>query len=410
MKNIPFFTILIITSLCIIIAQGKLGEYVYIDYVTIEGLEYFKSHNLSSPSSALNSINSTALKALKNNQPYSVINTTVTPPNNNKQEYISYAPYFWPFCGCDGKNVTDPETQCLYKQIDGKVNGDVEILSDPHDSTSMVRDVLSLSISYLLYNDEDFAKKAVELLDVWFVNNKTRMFPDVNYGQVVRGPGEWKGRPEGILDTRLYVYIPAAIRILTNSNTWNHNDNIDKGVKTWFANFSNWLMKSELGKNESNAENNHATFYVAQLATYLNFTGRTKDANDLIGKFANTTFKDMILESGEQPKESSRRKPYHYQCFNLEALTYIAIFSQKINGTTNLWETKTKYNATIQNATDYLIHLNSTEDKTVLLPALYKVRDYYGDKFGVYADTMIKLLKETAGDSKWWTVYSPKSL
>ncbi|GES72616.1 alginate lyase family protein [Rhizophagus clarus] len=113
-------------------------------------------------------------------------------------------------------------------------------------------------------------------------------------------------------------------------------------------------MKSELGKNESNAKNNYATFYIAQLAIYLNFTKRTKDANDLIEKFANTTFKDMILESGKQPKESNRRKPYYYH----------------------------------------------TEDKTVLLLALYKVRDYYGDKFGVYADTMIKLLKEIAGDSK----------
>ncbi|GES72618.1 alginate lyase family protein [Rhizophagus clarus] len=120
MKNIPFFTILIITSLCIIIAQ--------------------------------------ALKALKNNQPYSVINTTVIPPNNNKQEYISYAPYFWPFC--DGINVTDPETQCFYKRINGKVNCDAKIPSDPNDSTSMVRDVLSLSISYQLYNCENFAKKA----------------------------------------------------------------------------------------------------------------------------------------------------------------------------------------------------------------------------------------------------------
>ena len=118
----------------------------------------------------------------------------------------------------------------------------------------------------------------------------------------------------------------------------------------------------------------------------------------------------MILKSGEQPKESNRTRPYHYQCFNLEALTYIAILSQNINGT-NLWETKTKHGATIQNAVDYLIskvNEDGKEDKTVLLPALYKARDHYGDN-GKYADTIIKLLKKTAGVSKWWTVYSPKS-
>ena len=104
-------------------------------------------------------------------------------------------------------NVTDPETQCPYIRHDGKVNCDVKIPSDPDDSTSMVRDLLSLSISYQLYKSENFVKKAVELLDVWFVNEKTRMLSEVNYGQVVRGPGEWKGRKEGILDMRLYVSI-----------------------------------------------------------------------------------------------------------------------------------------------------------------------------------------------------------
>jgi hypothetical protein len=71
----------------------------------------------------------------------------------------------------------------------------------------MVRDVLSLSIFYQLHGDENFAKKAVQLLDVWFVNEETSMLPEVNYGQIKRGPGESLGREEGILDTRLYVGI-----------------------------------------------------------------------------------------------------------------------------------------------------------------------------------------------------------
>jgi len=69
----------------------------------------------------------------------------------------------------------------------------------------MVIDVLSLSIFYMLYDDEKFAKKAVKLLDVWFVNKETSMLPDVTYGQIKRGLGEWKGRVEGILDMRLNV-------------------------------------------------------------------------------------------------------------------------------------------------------------------------------------------------------------
>ncbi|RGB25967.1 alginate lyase-domain-containing protein [Rhizophagus diaphanus] len=338
------------------------------------------------------------------------MNTTVTPPNGNKREYISYAPYLWP--SCKGiKNITDPETQCPYKPRDGLYNPDVRNLSDPVDSRNMVKDVLSLSIFYQLHGDENFAEKAVQLLDTWFVNEETSMLPEVIYGQIKRGPGEWKGREEGILDTRLYVYIPVAVRILEKSRAW--NDNIDKGIRNWISDFSNWLMNSNLGKQAFKRSNNHATFYVAQLATYLEFSGRIDEARNLIRKFSETTFQNMILKSGEQPMESKRTKPYHYQCFNLEALTYIALLSQKINGT-NLWEIRTKDGATIQNAVDYLIPLKNQdagqEGESILLPALYKARDYYGDQSGKYANTISKFLKTTNGASEWWTIYSPKSL
>ncbi|EXX79770.1 Irc3p [Rhizophagus irregularis DAOM 197198w] len=210
---------------------------------------------------------------------------------------------------------------------------------------------------------------------------------------------------------RATVYIPVAVRILEKSRAW--NDNIDKGIRNWISDFSNWLMNSNLGKQAFKRSNNHATFYVAQLATYLEFSGRIDEARNLIRKFSETTFQNMILKSGEQPMESKRTKPYHYQCFNLEALTYIALLSQKINGT-NLWEIRTKDGATIQNAVDYLIPLKNQdagqEGEAILLPALYKARDYYGDRSGKYANTISKFLKTTNGASEWWTIYSPKSL
>jgi len=201
------------------------------------------------------------------------------------------------------------------------------------------------------------------------------------------------------------------VKILCKSRAW--NDEIDKGIKKWFSDFSDWLMNSKIGKGAAKRLNNHATFYVAQLATYLEFSGRTGEARNLIKTFADTTFQNSILESGEQPMESKRTKPFHYQSFNLEALTYIALLSKNINGI-NLWETKTKYGTTIQNAIDYMISLAGRgvgeEDITTLLPALYKSRDHYGDESGRYTNEINKILKKTNGASEWWTVYSPKSV
>ena len=43
-------------------------------------------------------------------------------------------------------------------------------------------------------------------------------------------------------------------------------------------------------------------------------------AQQVIKNFVDKILPDQIAQSGEQPFEAVRTRPYHYRCFNLEAL------------------------------------------------------------------------------------------
>lgn len=65
---------------------------------------------------------------------------------------------------------------------------------------------------------------------------------------------------------------------------------------------------------------NHATFYTLQLASIQLLEGDYNGASGTVNNFMQNIFPDQIARSGEQPFEAVRTRPFHYRCFNLEAL------------------------------------------------------------------------------------------
>ena len=59
------------------------------------------------------------------------------------------------------------------------------------------------------------SQKAVELLNVFFLDEYTRMNPHLLYAQAI--PGRTKGRGIGIIDTLHLAEVPLAIRAITSS-------------------------------------------------------------------------------------------------------------------------------------------------------------------------------------------------
>lgn len=69
---------------------------------------------------------------------------------------------------------------------------------------SVTENLTFLILGYFFFNNENYAIHAVSLLDTFFINEKTRMNPNLNYAQYVRGSQNTTklGRGEGVISAR----------------------------------------------------------------------------------------------------------------------------------------------------------------------------------------------------------------
>ena len=107
---------------------------------------------------------------------------------------------------------------------DGKVNPDVRTIPDSSDVMNMAQSVLYNAVSYVLQKNPTNSKNAGSFIDTFFLASSTAMNPNMNYGQLVRGPGKEHqiGTFTGILDMRAFVKVVNAIQLLrvTKSPDW----------------------------------------------------------------------------------------------------------------------------------------------------------------------------------------------
>jgi len=100
---------------------------------------------------------------------------------------MSLAPYWWP----------DPSKPngLPYIRKDGEVNPEVKNYPDKEQMPKLCENVNTLSLAYFYSRDEKYAKHAANLLRVWFWDPSTKMNPNLNFGQAVKGITN--GRAEG---------------------------------------------------------------------------------------------------------------------------------------------------------------------------------------------------------------------
>ncbi|MGL9751066.1 MAG: alginate lyase family protein [Symbiopectobacterium sp.] len=112
-----------------------------------------------------------------------------------------------------------------------------------------------------------------------------------------------------------------------------------------------WLQTSKLAKWESEAKNNHGSWYAAQvtgIAWYLD----KKDVVSAMAALQRTKLNHQIQDDGAQPEELSRTRSFHYSYFNLQAITNMAILADKVGE--DLWRYRTPQGSGIANAFNFL--------------------------------------------------------
>ena len=218
-----------------------------------------------------------------------VVDKEMTAQSGDKHDYMSLSRYWWP----------NPEIEKL----------------DRYPLGDFSKSVQSLSLAYYITSDEKFAEKAVENLRTWFINSKTKMNPNMNYGQTVPGIRNGLGRGVGIIDTYTFIEMLDGVELLKKSKSFTLAD--QQAIKEWFTAYVQWLQTSPVAREELEAPNNHGTAYDVQLTRYAIFIGNEDLAKKLLNEFPQKRLFSQIEPDGSQPLELARTTALGYSTFNL---------------------------------------------------------------------------------------------
>jgi hypothetical protein len=323
-----------------LLAQQDAPKVFLVDPSTILAAQaFFKTHSpvFEKPIAVLLNEAQQALKL----KPVSVVEKQGLPPSGDRHDYMSIAPYWWP-------DTTKPDG-LPYIRRDGEVNPERYRFGDRERIGKMVNSVSVLSLAYGVTRDEKYAAHATTFLRTWFLNPDTRMNPNLNYSQAVRGQNE--GRGTGIIDGHGLRSVVDAIGLLSGSRSWTAED--QSGMKQWFNSYLDWLLNSKSGKEEAAAKNNHGTTYAVQVCSIALFLGNNDLAHEIVLAAKTERIAKQIEPDGSQPLELVRTKSWNYSMLNLEALMQLAWIGDRFGE--NLWTYRTNDGRCIRNAIDYLV-------------------------------------------------------
>ncbi len=247
----------------------------------------------------------------------SVMDKNFTPPSGTKHDYMSMGPYWWP-------DPSKPDG-LPYIRKDGQVNPEVKKISDHDFLAELERKCRGLAMAYYFTGKETYAAKAKVLINTWFIDEATRMNPNLNYGQAI--PGITQGRGIGIIETRWLANIADWVGLLQGSASYTKTDR--EQLKTWYKEYLAWLQTSKNGLEEKAAKNNHGTFYDYQLVGMALFTGQNELAKKTLLE-SRERFKVQIEKDGKQELELERTNAYTYSAMNLGGWFGIAMLGEKV--------------------------------------------------------------------------------
>ena len=254
-------------------------------------------------------------------QPITITASSSSRSAGGPHDFFSEGDYWWP----DPQNPTGP-----YIQRDGMTNPDNFVEHRRYLMRLSVQ-VPALVAAWKLTKDERYATHAVKHLRAWFVDEGTRMNPNLQYAQAIHG--RFTGRGIGIIDTIHLVEVARAVEVLKDSRSLKMSDL--GGVMQWFKDYLLWLTTSKNGIEEREAKNNHGTCWVMQIAAFSHLVGNQELLEYCRDRFKKVLVPNQIAADGSFPEELRRTKPYGYSLFNLEALATICQILS--TGKDNLW-------------------------------------------------------------------------
>lgn len=255
-----------------------------------------------------------------------------------KHDFFSEGDYWWP-------NPVSADSPFIQK--DG--------LTNPANFTAhrlamirFSRIMGALASAYQLTGNRIYVLHAVKHCKAWFADTATLMNPHLLYAQAIKG--RFTGRGIGIIDTIQFMEVVQALLVMQSSDAMDKNSYLI--TQQWFAQYLTWLTTHPYGIAEMNAENNHGTCWVMQVACFARFTGNQTLLNFCTDRYQKILLPNQMAADGSFPRETRRTKPYGYSLFNLDAFVVIChILSTPEN---NLWQYSTSDGRSIKKGIGFL--------------------------------------------------------
>jgi len=300
-------------------------------------LVQFKAH----PSAAvLEAVRAEADEAMQQ-APVSVMEKKQVPASGDKHDYMSLAPYWWP-------DPAKPDG-LPYIRHDGLVNPERASISDDTYFNKVQGAVQALGLGYYLTGNEAYAAHAALLLRAWFLTPETRMNPNLNYAQAIKGINT--GRDIGLIDVHGIPRLLDGITLLSGSRSLTAEDKA--GLHKWFADYYDWLQNSVNGRGEAATKNNHGSWFDQQIVGVALFLGDKEMARKVAETAKTKRIAYQIKPDGSEPEELVRTNAFGYSTFNLDALVKLAREAQIVG--VDLWGYRSAEGGSIRAALEYLL-------------------------------------------------------
>ncbi len=270
-----------------------------------------------------------------------VTNKTQVPPSGDKRDYLSIAPYWWP-------DPSKPDGLPWIRR-DGKVNpqtrGDH---TDARRLSAMFDDLDTLNVAYYITRDRRYAERLTLLLGAWFVEPKTRVNPEIRFGQFV--PGLNEGRPAGLIEWHGIDGIVTAAQLLKRDNAWTEAE--QNGLDRWLRAHLDFLTTGEISRGIPDGIANGSTWHDVMRMGLLMYFGRDAEARAIAERAKGKRIAEPIEPNGAQTAEVARTKSINYSILNLRGLVRLAVLARELK--VDLFGYVTSDGRSIAKAVDFL--------------------------------------------------------
>ncbi|MBR4888297.1 MAG: alginate lyase family protein [Clostridia bacterium] len=269
--------------------------------------------------------------------PWSVTFASRTAPSGNPHDYFSEGPYWWP-------NPEDPDGP--YIRRDGLIYPG---RFDEHHSDfgNLSNAVLDLVNAGYYLEDEKYLDRAACLLNVWFVDEATRMNPNMRYGQGIKGHCD--GRCIGLIELTAADKVAHALGFLSEYEKYAATV---AGVKKWMNEFLDWLLIPDgFGWEELRHGNNHSGWCVVH-AMYFAALNDREDVVRMLADFYKESILEQIEPDGSMPLELARTRSYHYSLYGMIPMVLTCELARKYG--IDLWECENSKGGSLRKAAEFM--------------------------------------------------------